>query len=68
MRIGVSVFTYAGQAAFGVTADFASVPEADDFAATLVDEVAQLDTAARPQPAPPAKRRAAAVKRVAQLS
>jgi WS/DGAT/MGAT family acyltransferase len=44
MRIGVSVFTYGGQAAFGVTTDFASVPEADRFAA---DIVAELDAMAQ---------------------
>jgi len=50
MRIGVSVLTYAGQAAFGVTTDFASVPEADDFAAAVVDEIALLRDAGAPRP------------------
>ena len=50
MRIGVSVLTYAGQAAFGVTTDFASVPEADDFAAAVVDEIALLLAAGPPRP------------------
>ncbi|GAA2607927.1 wax ester/triacylglycerol synthase family O-acyltransferase [Paractinoplanes durhamensis] len=48
MRIGVAVMTYDGQAAFGVTADFSAVPEAHDFATTLVDEVARLKPVARP--------------------
>jgi hypothetical protein len=47
MRVGVAVLTYAGQASIGVTADVASVPEADDFAAEVVAEVASLH-AARP--------------------
>jgi diacylglycerol O-acyltransferase len=51
MRIGVSVFTYAGQAAFGITTDFASVPEADDFAAAVVEELAVLLAAGTPRPA-----------------
>ena len=42
MRIGVSVFTYGGRAAFGVTTDFASVPEADAFAADIIAEIGVL--------------------------
>jgi WS/DGAT/MGAT family acyltransferase len=42
MRVGVAVLTYGGQASVGVTTDFASVPEADDFAAAIVAEVALL--------------------------
>ena len=71
MRIGVAVLTYAGQAAFGITADFASVPEADDFAAAVVDEVTRLRAVAEPRPAAvlkPARRRAAAAARVAELA
>ncbi|SNY59099.1 wax ester/triacylglycerol synthase family O-acyltransferase [Paractinoplanes atraurantiacus] len=45
MRIGVAVMTYAGQAAFGVTTDFASVPEAGEFAEAVVDEVRGLHPA-----------------------
>ncbi|GAA0504684.1 diacylglycerol O-acyltransferase [Paractinoplanes deccanensis] len=56
LRIGVAVMTYGGRAAFGITTDFASVPEAGEFAAAVVDEVEQLR---------PAPRRAA---RVAQLT
>jgi WS/DGAT/MGAT family acyltransferase len=70
MRIGVSVLTYAGQAAFGITADFASVPEADEFAAAVVDEVARLRAAAPGTMAAPepARRRAASVARKAALA
>jgi diacylglycerol O-acyltransferase len=70
MRVGVAVLTYAGQAAFGITADFASVPEADDFAAAVVDEVARLRAAAPPTasaPKPP-PRRAASAARIAELA
>jgi diacylglycerol O-acyltransferase len=60
MRIGVSVFTYRGQAAFGITTDFASVPEADAFAAGIIVEVGALISAAHEpepaQPVPPARR------------
>ncbi|MFG1605212.1 wax ester/triacylglycerol synthase family O-acyltransferase [Actinoplanes sp. NPDC049265] len=42
MRIGVSVLTYGGQAAIGVTADFASVPEAGTFPAGIVAEIRAL--------------------------
>jgi diacylglycerol O-acyltransferase len=49
MRIGVSVFTFDGQSVFGVTTDFASVPECDLFAAVIADEVAAL-AAALPEP------------------
>jgi len=60
MRVGVAVLTYAGQAAFGITADFAAVPEADEFAAAVVDEVARLRAGAPRTVAPPkrARRRA----------
>ena len=71
IRIGVSVLTYAGQAAFGITADFASVPEADDFAAAVVDEVARLRTATAPRMAAAPKaalRRAASAARAAELA
>ncbi|HEX5201032.1 MAG TPA: wax ester/triacylglycerol synthase family O-acyltransferase [Actinoplanes sp.] len=47
MRIGVAVMTYGGQAAFGVTTDFSAVPEAPQFAAAVVDEVARMRPAAR---------------------
>jgi diacylglycerol O-acyltransferase len=82
MRIGVAVLTYAGEAAFGITADFASVPEVKSFADAVVDEVAKMHQAAVP-PAPadvvrPTRRprsgggqagsRRAAAARVAQLS
>lgn len=70
MRLGVAVLTYAGQASFGITADFASVPEAEDFAAAVVDEVAKLRaTEPRPTAAPqPARRRAASAARIAELA
>ena len=71
MRIGVAVLTYAGQAAFGITADFAAVPEADDFAAAVVDEVVRLRAAAalRTGAVPKrARRRAASAARVAELA
>ncbi|GAA0804765.1 wax ester/triacylglycerol synthase family O-acyltransferase [Spirilliplanes yamanashiensis] len=42
MRVGVSVFTYGGQASFGVTTDAASVPEAEAFARDIVTEVRAL--------------------------
>jgi diacylglycerol O-acyltransferase len=54
MRIGVSVFTFNGQATFGVTTDFASVPEADLFAAVISDEVAALAAAVPSAPKTPA--------------
>jgi WS/DGAT/MGAT family acyltransferase len=57
IRIGVAVFTYAGQASFGVTTDFASVPEADRFAGYLTEEVAALHDAGRPTPPRPVRRR-----------
>ncbi|GAA3342311.1 wax ester/triacylglycerol synthase family O-acyltransferase [Amorphoplanes nipponensis] len=64
IRIGIAVFTYGGQATFGVTTDFASVPEADRFAASVTDEVAALRQAARPpQPKPVRRRRAPAAAR-----
>jgi len=62
MRVGVSVFTYGGQAAFGITTDFASVPEADTFARDVVGEVRGL-LASRPPAAAPAVPRAAKVRR-----
>jgi diacylglycerol O-acyltransferase len=64
LRVGVAVLTYAGQAAFGVTTDLASVPEAGDLARAIVDEIARL------RPAVPARRRrpGATAARVAQLS
>lgn len=82
MRIGVAVLTYAGEAAFGITADFASVPEVVSFAGAVVDEVAKLHKAAgraapadvvlptrRPRSgAGQARSRRAAAARVAQLS
>lgn len=61
---------YAGQAAVGITADFASVPEADDFAAAIVDEVARL-RAAVPRAvtaSKPVRRRAASAARTAELA
>jgi diacylglycerol O-acyltransferase len=42
MRIGVAMMTYAEQAAVGVTADFAAVPEVSDFAAAVTDEMSRL--------------------------
>jgi diacylglycerol O-acyltransferase len=57
MRIGVSVFTYGGQAAFGITTDFAAVPEADRFAADVIAELTALAGGVHlppPAPAPPA--------------
>jgi WS/DGAT/MGAT family acyltransferase len=68
MRIGVSVFTYAGQAAFGVTTDFASVPEAQGFATALVDEVNRLRTVTTAPVKRRPRRRVAEVERMAQLS
>lgn len=47
LRLGVAVMTYAGQAAVGVTADFAAIPEARDFAAAVADEVKRLRRARR---------------------
>ncbi|MEU8239000.1 wax ester/triacylglycerol synthase family O-acyltransferase [Actinoplanes missouriensis] len=46
LRIGVAAFTYAGQAAFGVTTDFASVPEASAIAEDLAAELAALHSTA----------------------
>jgi len=65
MRIGVSVFTFDGQATFGVTTDFASVPEADLFAAVIPDEIAAL-AAALPAAEKPAAEKRAAEKRAAE--
>ena len=48
--------TYGGQAVFGVTADFASVPEVGDFVAAIADEVAGLGPAGRRPPAPSRRR------------
>jgi diacylglycerol O-acyltransferase len=60
MRIGVSVFTYGGQAAFGITTDFASVPEADRVAADIVAELAALtDAASAPEAEPVTTRKPA---------
>ncbi|MFI7542477.1 wax ester/triacylglycerol synthase family O-acyltransferase [Actinoplanes sp. NPDC049599] len=62
IRIGVAIFTYGGQATFGVTTDFASVPEADRFAGYLTAEVAALHDACRPaepEPEPKPKRQPA---------
>jgi diacylglycerol O-acyltransferase len=56
MRIGVSVFTYGGQAAIAVTTDFASVPEADRLAGDVVTEVNALAAARVASPASPAAR------------
>ena len=47
MRVGVAVLTYGGQATFGVTTDFSAVPEAADFAASIVDEVGRMGPAAQ---------------------
>ncbi|GIJ48134.1 diacylglycerol O-acyltransferase [Virgisporangium aliadipatigenens] len=53
LRTGVSVFTFGGQAVFGITTDFDSVPEIGLFTAALADEVrALVDTV----PKPPRKR------------
>jgi len=59
MRIGVSVFTFDGQATFGVTTDFASVPESDLFAAVIPDEIAALAAALPAAEKPAAEKRAA---------
>jgi len=65
LRIGVAVMTFAGQAAVGVTTDFASVPEAGELAGAIVDEVRRLAPAA-----PPARsrKRATMAIRVAELT
>jgi WS/DGAT/MGAT family acyltransferase len=63
IRIGVAVFTYRGQATFGVTTDFASVPEADRFAGFLTTEVTVLRDACRPERPRPARRRSGATAR-----
>lgn len=65
MRAGVAVFTYAGQASIGVTTDFASVPEADDFVAAVVEEVAALHAARPVGPPVPAGTRLAGPGRTA---
>jgi WS/DGAT/MGAT family acyltransferase len=49
MRVGVAAFTYGGQAAFGVTTDLASVPEAHDIAQAISDEITALHLAAGPK-------------------
>ncbi|MBM2616352.1 wax ester/triacylglycerol synthase family O-acyltransferase [Actinoplanes sp. LDG1-06] len=61
LRIGVAVMTFAGQAAFGVTTDFASVPEAGEVACAIVDEIRKL----APAPAARPRKRVAATTRVA---
>ncbi|GAA2673035.1 wax ester/triacylglycerol synthase family O-acyltransferase [Actinoplanes palleronii] len=48
MRVGVAALTYRDQAAIGVTSDFATVPEAGDFAATVATEIRELATARGP--------------------
>lgn len=48
LRIGIAVFTYGGQATFGVTTDFATAPEATAFARFVTDEVGLLHDAGRP--------------------
>lgn len=45
-RVGVAVFSYQDQLAFGVTADFDSVPDVDVFCAALEDAVCELRDAA----------------------
>jgi hypothetical protein len=47
--VGVVAFTYGGQAAFGVTTDLASVPEANDIAQAISDEITALHLAAGPK-------------------
>ena len=42
LRIGVSLLTYDGTAAFGVTTDFTAVPDARQFADALAGEVRAL--------------------------
>jgi WS/DGAT/MGAT family acyltransferase len=49
MRVGVAAFTYGGQAAFGVTTDLASVPEAQDIAQAISEEITALHLAVRPK-------------------
>jgi diacylglycerol O-acyltransferase len=48
LRIGVSVFTYCDQVAFGVTGDFQHAPEVEALASTIVDGVAELVAVHRP--------------------
>ncbi|GAA4607437.1 diacylglycerol O-acyltransferase [Actinoplanes octamycinicus] len=50
MRVGVAAFTYTDQAAFGITTDYASVPEADDLAHWLTVELAALHRARAKRP------------------
>ncbi|GIF45340.1 wax ester/triacylglycerol synthase family O-acyltransferase [Actinoplanes xinjiangensis] len=63
MRIGVAVLTYAGQATIGVTTDFASIPEAGEFAASIVTEVSRLQPATSVAAAPAARHRVTAARR-----
>ncbi|WIM92959.1 wax ester/triacylglycerol synthase family O-acyltransferase [Actinoplanes oblitus] len=60
MRVGVAAFTYTDQAAFGITTDYASVPEADDLAGWLA---AELDALHRARAKRPRRRRDAAAAR-----
>ncbi|MFI1996641.1 wax ester/triacylglycerol synthase family O-acyltransferase [Actinoplanes sp. NPDC020271] len=60
MRVGVAAFTYTDQAAFGVTTDYASVPEADDLARWLTEEFATLR---RTKPAAARRARSSAASR-----
>jgi diacylglycerol O-acyltransferase len=57
MRVGVSVLTYAGQAAFGVTTDFTAGPDAATFARAIVDELGALGVAPSRAPHVPARAR-----------
>jgi hypothetical protein len=50
MRLGISVMTYRGQAVFGITGDYDSTPEVDEFAADISAAVSEL--VSRTQPAP----------------
>lgn len=46
MRVGVSILTYCDRVAFGVTADYASAPEADLLACAIEAGIAELVAAA----------------------
>ncbi|GID32343.1 WS/DGAT/MGAT family O-acyltransferase [Paractinoplanes brasiliensis] len=64
LRIGVAVMSFAGQAALGVTTDFATVPETGDIADAIVDEVRLL----APAPVARPRKRATAGARNAELT
>jgi diacylglycerol O-acyltransferase len=62
MRLGISVMTYRGQAVFGITGDYDSTPEVDEFAADISAAVSEL--VSRTQPAPVRHTRRAAASAV----